>query len=833
MIVASPPHRRRTLLLALLVLLLPALTARGQADAVSVEVDRFGLGGLYRPGDVCPIRLRLLADPQSNLDPAVNVVVQIEIPNADGDVAEYRRPTALTKGSPKLLWLYAPLPETADQGTVLPVRVFLFEGEERGREIGGGRIQPPARAAQPTEGFIAVVGARDPGLDGYVVRGSARTTIIPTAHESVALARGLRTTDLPDHWWGYRAFDLVAWTDAAPGDLNSRQSDALARWIRGGGHLVVVLPEDGNPWGLGDVPANDLAADLLPAQRPRYDEGTPLAELLPLLSKSRGLDDATAERTRVGIHVFADAAAGFAGIDAPWAPLLALADGRVVAIQRSFGHGRITLIGLDLADPRYGGTIANGLRERLPEADALWNRVLGRRQDTPGTAELDAIEQADRLRRSSVNPIAIGQPLLIQEEIKHREQAGKGLATALLLFIAYWLLAGPVGFGVLRHRGLVRHAWLAFAGAALVFTGLAWASVQVLRENEIRMRHLTVIDLVGGPETPGDPQLARAVAWMSLYLPGYGTVGLDFQPPEDPDYDDYRRELLLSWAAGAEQTFPNVTRYAVNVGDAGIAQRIPKRSTATHLKAEWLGPAGTEFGGISVDPDDPVRVVVEGGRERLAGTIRSVLPAALENVSLTWIRSRRIPTRSFASDGGRELPWRRSIDSGTMPNVGDTWRLDQAWEPGAPLRLDVPQGSTLTTNLLRRYYEPFRDGIGGFTPTTIAPAQRREFLEMLGLFQMLPPPPYLQEPGVVTDEDRMRANREIGRELDLSAWYVRPCLLVTGFLPESACPIPLRAEGRPVRSEGLTMVRWILPLPLIPEVAFPLVPEAADADGAE
>ncbi|MDY7107286.1 MAG: hypothetical protein SYC29_01490, partial [Planctomycetota bacterium] len=66
-----------------------------------------------------------------------------------------------------------------------------------------------------------------------------------------------------------------------------------------------------------------------------------------------------------------------------------------------------------------------------------------------------------------------------------------------------------------------------------------------------------------------------------------------------------------------------------------------------------------------------------------------------------------------------------------------------------------------------------------------------------------------------------RTARELGRNLDLSAWFNRPSLIVIGYLRESACPIPLRVAGRTVNSEGLTVVRWVHPLPLIEPIAFP------------
>src|SRR5439155_13267737 len=104
----------------------------------------------------------------------------------------------------------------------------------------------------------------------------------------------------------------------------------------------------------------------------RKDEAVPVKSLLPLLSKT----DIIRGNIEVSLRVFKDLLGPFNAIDNRYEPLLALPDGRVVAIQRTFGFGRITVIGIDLADGRMAGLA-------LPQADAFWNRILGRRNDTP------------------------------------------------------------------------------------------------------------------------------------------------------------------------------------------------------------------------------------------------------------------------------------------------------------------------------------------------------------------------------------------------------------------------------------------------------------------
>ncbi len=91
--------------------------------------------------------------------------------------------------------------------------------------------------------------------------------------------------------------------------------------------------------------------------------------------------------------------------------------------------------------------------------------------------------------------------------------------------------------------------------------------------------------------------------------------------------------------------------------------------------------------------------------------------------------------------------------------------------------------------------------------------RQRLFIEMLSMFHQLTPPKYHR--GGNKDPKTAVLSRKLGRELDLSAWFTRPCLIIIGYLEDSPCPVPLRVDGKAPKSEGLTVVRWIYPLPLV------------------
>ena len=107
------------------------------------------------------------------------------------------------------------------------------------------------------------------------------------------------------------------------------------------------------------------------------------------------------------------------------------------------------------------------------------------------------------------------------------------------------------------------------------------------------------------------------------------------------------------------------------------------------------------------------------------------------------------------------------------------------------------------------------------------PVKLHDYMEMLSIYHQLTPPRYIREDN--KDPETAVITRRMTRELDLSAWFARPCLIVIGYVGgdearrdedyemAAETPVPLLVDGEKPRSEGLTVVRWIYPLPLVEE----------------
>lgn len=803
-----------------------ALAAAGHAVAqdVDIVVRQIGVGSMYRPGEVAGMQLELT----SGMPEPMQVWVQWDMPNADGDIAGIGRSLALTPGRATQVWLYAPLPpppRSVTNNTIWTVRVFEERDGRPRAELAATRISPGLASSNsvPIEsGMIGVVGTNLMSLDDYDVSSISGLPRPESMHEATRVVRGITPAQLPDRWEGLKMFEAIAWSNADPQLLRADQAIAIRQWIQHGGHLIIALPQIGDPWSLGITGRNELD-ELLPARSldkiPRRDEGVMLSSLLPIFSKSRSLREG--QDLRLSLRVFKEVSGSLDVLDNFYEPLIATPDGRVFVVQRTYGFGRVTVIGLDISQQ----ITSIG----LPHADVFWNRILGRVCDTPTPGEVRAAENDQRLAKSTPTTVLAGSGIAIEQAIALSGEASRALLLALVLFCAYWLLAGPLGFAVLKKQKLAHHSWVAFLAATVVFTAIAWGSVSLMRLDDYSVKHVTYLDYVARPEGDrgeADPQMARAVSWVSVYLNKYGPVRLGLTPTPE------QRNLLYSWQTPRRDTqpFPNVARYLVDVGRDPTVFDISARSTTTQLYANWLGPLDTRWGGmITASIENPIKVEVIGNRERtLAGTLTHNLPGSLTNVMIIWIENQRIEPARYARDGDIEQPWIALGDSGRMLNVASAWSVPR-WDPNTPFDLNTQlfttqTGSARATSLRiafdTKYIEPYRNRMSMAVDANPSPEETHRYFEMLSFYSQLPPPTYITAKEK-TDEPVVAIERDIGREIDLSAWFNRPCLIVMGRLQNSATPLPLLIEGEAHESTGMTIVRWIYPLPVQERIAFP------------
>jgi hypothetical protein len=742
----------------------------------------------------------------------------------------------LNPGQAQRRWMYGVVPpvgEGALLGAIYDLRLYELEAGERVRDLGTVKIgpgiaeNPPVVLARDTDAVL-VVGDSKLGLDA--LEPSTQGGTRPSMHAATQTALARDADALPDRAEGLAQFRAIVWSSGriSPSRVSEETARALTEWIERGGIFVIALPAAGDPWSVGSAGAHALSP-ILPPAAPRRIDGVRVADLIQLLSVREDLRDPA-----VTLRV---AAFDAASLPRGWRPFIAVParrnphgtpvvedgrpDGLVVGIRRSVGFGTVTVLGLDIEELSKRSLQTPS----LPHVDVFWNRILGLRADTPGGAEFNLLETEGRaVTGGYTRNIEIGGP--VSTEIGLAGQAAVGVLAATSVFALYWLLAGPLGFAVLKSFKRERWSWVAYVAIAGVFSAAILVVGRSLAGGEARIQHLTVIDMVEpaqGESELTEVQRKRATGWFSLFSPGYGSVEVALDPKGDPDV----RNRLQSWrSASSDATgFPSRERYRAPL-DSPNTIAVPSRATSIDFETRWLGAVDPRWG-FFPRVTKPVEVTLDRSTNpatiSISGELTHTLPGVLRDVQILHVWPIRNPPVSLSADG--KLMSRRQ--PGQMPNRGAIVMVSD-WAPGQPLRLESmlePRPVSdrgLQAAMTRRYYEDFYNdarNIGTGFGLTAESLDAQLAVEVLSFYSMMTPPPYIRNPP--SDVKVLRITRGAGRELDLATWFTEPCIVVLGTLLDVPLPYPVLVDGEEVESTGSVYVRWVLPLPADPSLVVP------------
>lgn len=840
-------------MLAMAVLTAIGVTGRVHAADIDVKLVHFGVGDVARGGGALGMQLEL----RSSLDRVIEVEAVWELPNADLDIAEFSRSFVLNPGQAQRRWIYGVVPPVGEGtlvSSIYDLRLYELEGGERVRDLGTAKIgpgiaeNPPVVIARDMDAIL-VVGDSKLGLDALEPTMQGGTKPAMHAATQVALARDADA--LPDRAEGLAQFRAVIWSSGriAPSRISEETAQALTEWIERGGIFVIALPAAGDPWSIGSPGAHPLSG-VLPLSAPRRIDGVRVADMMQMLSVREDLRDPT-----VTLRI---AAFDQESLPRGWRPFIAVParrnadgtpvreegrpDGLLIGIRRNIGFGNVTVLGLDVEELSKRALQTPS----LPQVDVFWNRLLGLRADTPSGAELNQLETEVRaVSGGYTRNIELGGP--VSSEIGLAGQAAVGVLAATSVFALYWLLAGPLGFAVLKSLKRERWSWVAYVGVAAVFSAAIVFIGRSLAGGDARIQHMTVIDMVEPAQGESDltaVQRKRATGWFSLFSPGYGTVEVSL----DPKGDDSVRNRLQSWrSASSDATgFPSRERYRAPL-DSPNTLEVPSRATSIDFETHWLGAVDPKWGYFP-RVTKPVEVKLDRSTNpatiSISGELTHSLPGVLRDVQILHVWPVRNPLPSLTADG--QLMSRRQ--PGQMPNRGSIVMVSD-WAPGKPLELGSmlePRPVSdrgLQAAMMRRYYDDFYNdarNIGTGFGLTAEDLDAQLAVEVLSFYSMMTPPPYIRNPP--SDVKVLRIARGAGRELDLATWFTEPCIVVLGTLLDVPLPYPVLVDGEEVESKGSVYVRWVLPLPDDPALVVPerivrstaedAIKESAGGDGA-
>ncbi len=840
---------RVALLLGLAVLLGGPAAATVVAQEIKVELVNFGVANCARPGEWVGIRLAASSSAQD----VKKIELVLESINADGDVVENSRVVNIANGQRVEKWLYVRLPPNSSAQSVVSAAytVRVFEVDEAGRRVNeitssrfnGSSATTTSVPVDQLFDLFLVMGDARLGLEGFSRRNVDGSGMLPSLNALATTIQGATPRDLPDRWEGLSQFQAILWCDPQrdPALLDKAQAEALREWLRRGGTLVIGVAGPGSVDGWYRKGGHELS-DLVPTIPPQRTEGVPLRTLLPILSKSSTIrnENAATDLATFDRAMFDPKSPGY---QRGWRPLVALPspkvaqtgyavprektlDGAILGVQRNVGFGQVIVLGVDVDFIHRYVQQADG----LPQADVFWNRILGRRGDTPTSEEMLAIDKASRLYRGTMSTSSLGSGETVASYIGMAGSAAIGILSAAVLFGSYWLLSGPLGFAGLKHFQRQRHAWMLFVVFAFLFTAVAWVGGALLGQTTPSLRHLTVIDQLAFDPMQADPTVGipdqRATTWFSAFLPGYSPTEVSVGGAVADG------NLLASWAkppSGTGDTFPNKDRYRVPF-DQQFGYRVPSRATSVYFIARWRGVIAPSWGGgLRMDSKSPVRLSIDrnGGSPvaLLSGAIINDLPGELEQVTFILVTPFRTELPRLSRNSNVPAPVLR----GQLPLEGRLFRraANLAWKPGQAIELseifDAASSRSVTadleSNIRDLYQKPIlNQTMLAVTGENMSVDSRRRYLEALSLFSMLQPPEWLAQQGQTVDA--ARSEREHARELDLGPWFTRPCLIVMGFLEDKPTPVPVTINGATVGSTGTTLFRWICPLDSVDLVDF-------------
>ena len=788
-------------LAALLILVLgcasPLAAQSEAAGEITLNVEWFGTGGVSRAGEWVGIRVAF-TDTASE---ARNILLRVQVPDADGDTAVFERAVTSTPARAQAGWVYVRLPSwmMSNDGLLLTAHQAV-ESTQGGRAIftAGRRLGSmpisPQKLMSGHFGLAGIIGASELGLGGYRAAGTVEA-YATGGHEPWHIERNLRVEALPDRWHGLAQFDVLIWASRDVPDLSRERAQAIREWVERGGHLVIVMTASSARFFPGD-PVNNALHPILPRVRRELREGVDMETLRPLLSRNE-----TQEERRplpiLDVSVFEplpDAAPGEA------MRMFLTPDGEAVVVRRLVGCGAVTMVGVDLESPRLA-------QVAKPDGDVFWHRVLGGRGRVYTARDL-------------TNPrIVIPRPNVahydrgIGDVINMSRRASAGVLLGLLMFITYWLIAGPVSFGGLKKFGLTRHSWVAFVACAGLFTALAWGGAALLRPGRIDGRHLTLIEHVYGRPTGEVAQRTRT--WASIMFPWYGDATLRVGDPADGDSGF--QDLVTAWESWGTRpgaSFPDARPYAIDSRDPR-RMTFPVRATVKEVVVDWAGGPRWSM---------PQPIAVEGqtthGELKLlprpepgvrgpsvVGALVHQLPGALEDVHVIVIR------------GQKQLG---------MGNVNllvceaEAWRYQGAWAPGAQLDLALLTTGGVEERSNTRAADEFLKGVVDASLPGLQQLSHDALtrsLRGLGFISQLPPP-------TSSRDNEVAALRRSAHLWDAGRWFTHPCIIIVGQLGitpglEATSATPLFAgdadarddDLRPVPLTGRTVLRWVYPLP--------------------
>lgn len=792
-----------------------------QSVAVGFKARKAGQSyhqGVVREGAWAPVVVDMVIENQTAFDGSLRIA-QFD---SDGDVAYDRVPVHLlaSTGGMQRYVLYM-LPSGQMDNRKLQIEVL----DEQGRAVPtiyAGlptrivRVEDTPVVIEENELFVLDIsvgtGARasdlsDPELAGFF-------------HREILTAR-LAAGDLPEHWIGLEAVDVIVWDEADPADFKTEaQLRSLVDWVRHGGTLIIAASRTA-----ASLASSDILSPILPVRIGQVRQASRLGGLSwRLLGIARSDDvaspgstsDTLIEPANVVPCTLKDRSRTLSFNEASQDPDLS-----GIVTRWPVGRGAVVFSGVTLHDlftkTIGGGTstvrTAEGRIAQLARTVEFYKRILFlRRAD-------------DREEYAQIEPLYTH----IQAPINFSTNTGLYMMFSFVFISGYAALATGVSWWFLRRRGWERHSWSLFAAIALAASVLSVSVVQGVRGFGQTVEQLSVIDLRAG-ESHGMGSYFAGLRTgthtvLDLWLPG------DYQMDREPKATAcFLRPAprVVSSVAGSSSatTFTAPARYTLAPTQAMVAD-VPIRATLKKLQGRWQGRVeGTVEGSLTVLSPLARRETVS--LFSASSSITNKLPVDLTRCYLLFVgQDYLLPNGAHMDDVGQREDYAFAIPlgdlkSGATRSMAEWTHLVERSGGGS-----TPPEDTLRKYRLveeqKRWQRPLRSLLGALTGASPAGSfdMRLEpfqsALLLASTITELPTPP--SSPTAMTQTIFPVASHL--RELDLHGVLRPDTAVFIGFARE---PGPIRLATRsggsqrefeivvPQRDRSWTMYRVLIPV---------------------
>lgn len=602
---------------AVVCLLVGAGSATAEKPKVQITAARVGLPPNGRPVDdlqsahVCkfgtwaPVYLDLEV-----LDSVQEPVeLAIESPDANGVTTTLTVPLSLANARPgttlstRTLGSFPYLRPAGGEPTIV---VRTAQGQPLSEPFRIRLLRPK----DPLAYVVLSLGSRLPGFDlpkaAAGGTGEAETSTGPLRGGRIELAAITDVGLLPDHWFGYEVADVIVLTTgsgefleglfgAKAGPAAKAKQQALLEWVRRGGRLVVSV--GANAGAVSRIP--DLQS-LLPYTVKPGDPSRQAVQLALFWSARETSQTATLSgnlAVKGGIIPVANLVpkphrAGRVVIPPPSRQG---DDKEVLAVQASYGLGRVTLIAFDLDRSPF---------DEFGQRAEFWDWVL-----REGGANRASIGSENKPRASGTNPTEDEDELAValRTHVDTFNDVPVISFGWVAVFIAlYILLIGPVEYYVLKRvLGRLELTWVTFPLIVLTVSAAAYFTAYAVKGRDLRVNKVDVIDVVGefDPQTGKPAGQVFGTTWFTIFSPRIDTFTVGVTPADGWTVPNASGDSLVGWLGGPRGGRASLVRrrYDIHTGSGKLADAlvgVPVQVWSTKsFSANWRGP---------IDPSSPV-----------------------------------------------------------------------------------------------------------------------------------------------------------------------------------------------------------------------------------